>query len=250
MGNACSQPSDDQDIEVDHKRKSPKGKGKYGPSSGGVIKYHGGIFSHVKGEVEQTRQKHGDYDFSGNDFEPEDYDVIEIAKNHYYQGEYDDTRQKPIGCGIEVFPDGSLYEGENGGPGRLIKANGDMYEGEFDNNKADGEGTYITKDGQKYVGSWSKDKKQGKGVETWPDGARYEGDYKEGNWHGKGEYTLADNSNYKGYFKNGEICGKGKYKWADGDTYNGEWKDSKMHGKGVFKWKDGKTYEGDFQRGI
>jgi hypothetical protein len=66
------------------------------------------------------------------------------------------------------------------GKGRLIHSDGDVYEGEWLNDKAHGKGTYIHMDGAKYTGEWREDKQHGFGVETWPDGARYEGNYEYG----------------------------------------------------------------------
>jgi hypothetical protein len=49
---------------------------------------------------------------------------------------------------------GDFYEGESSGTGkkRLIKKCGDMYEGDFKDNKANGEGVFSTLDGYKYTG--------------------------------------------------------------------------------------------------
>jgi len=66
------------------------------------------------------------------------------------------------------------------GKGRLIHCDGDVYEGEWYNDKAHGKGTYIHMDGAKYTGEWLEDKQHGYGVETWPDGACYEGNYEYG----------------------------------------------------------------------
>ena len=41
--------------------------------------------------------------------------------------------------------------------GRLIHADGDMYEGEWQDDKAYGTGTYVHADGAKYVGQWIDD---------------------------------------------------------------------------------------------
>ncbi len=43
------------------------------------------------------------------------------------------------------------------GKGRLIHADGDVYEGYWKNDKADGKGTYIHMDETKYVGDWLDD---------------------------------------------------------------------------------------------
>ena len=44
------------------------------------------------------------------------------------------------------------------GPGRLIHDNGDVYEGDWKNDKACGFGKFIFSDGAKYVGEWDNDK--------------------------------------------------------------------------------------------
>ena len=44
------------------------------------------------------------------------------------------------------------------GKGRLIHADGDVYIGEWLNDKAHGKGTYYHKDGASYVGEWFEDK--------------------------------------------------------------------------------------------
>ena len=43
----------------------------------------------------------------------------------------------------------------------LLHANGDIYEGNCLNNKANGFGTYKYDDGAKYVGYWVEDKQHG-----------------------------------------------------------------------------------------
>lgn len=129
------------------------------------------VLRHASSAVKKVREKYGDYEFD-DDFDLTDHDIVTLKKGHYYQGEYDDGAKKPIGSGIEVRPDGSVYEGYQGGPGRLIQPSGDMYEGEFKKDKADGKGTFISVDGQKYVGQWVADRKHGKGVETFANGSK------------------------------------------------------------------------------
>ena len=168
-----------------------------------------------------------------------------------YTGQIDKKTNKREGRGIQVWPDGSRYDGwwENdmaNGYGRLIHADGDVYTGEWKNDKASGYGTYKHLDGAVYEGHWHMDSQNGRGMETWPDGARFEGDYVEGKKHGKGKFKWADNSIYEGDFKENKIEGHGIYVWADGRKYEGGWKDNKMHGKGVFSWQDGRKYVGSY----
>ena len=51
------------------------------------------------------------------------------------------------------------------GWGRLVHADGDVYEGEWENDMANGVGSYYHLDGTKYVGAWVNDKQHGKGIE-------------------------------------------------------------------------------------
>ena len=57
--------------------------------------------------------------------------------------------------GVQVWPDGSKYEGQwyqdtACGKGKLIHADGDIYEGEWFNDKAHGYGVYTHSNGAKY----------------------------------------------------------------------------------------------------
>ena len=45
--------------------------------------------------------------------------------------------------------------------------NGDLYEGDWINDKREGQGTYVWKNGSKYIGSWKDDKKNGEGTLVW-----------------------------------------------------------------------------------
>lgn len=67
------------------------------------------------------------------------------------------------GRGIQVWQDGSRYEGywknnKANGFGRLIHADGDVYEGEWRDDKAHGKGIYTHVDGSRYEGDWIDDK--------------------------------------------------------------------------------------------
>jgi len=44
------------------------------------------------------------------------------------------------------------------GKGRLIHTDGDVYEGDWLNDKAHGHGTYYHKEGPSYTGNWFEDK--------------------------------------------------------------------------------------------
>jgi hypothetical protein len=47
--------------------------------------------------------------------------------------------------------------------GRLIHSDGDVYTGEWKDDKAHGRGIYLHKDGSKYTGEWFEDTQHGFG---------------------------------------------------------------------------------------
>lgn len=55
-----------------------------------------------------------------------------------------------------------FLEDKANGFGKLIHADGDIYEGNWMNDKANGEGVYLHSNGAKYVGKWKDDKQNGK----------------------------------------------------------------------------------------
>lgn len=142
-------------------------------------------------------------------------DSVTLENGARYQGEWHLDTNVRQGKGVQVWPDGSMYEGywadnKANGKGRLIHADGDVYDGNWKDDKAHGFGTYSHLDGAKYRGMWKEDKQHGNGLETWPDGASYNGNYVEGRKHGHGCFTWADKSTYTGDFVDNNIEGYGK----------------------------------------
>lgn len=156
------------------------------------------------------------------------------------------------GKGIQIWNDGSMYEGlwthnRANGKGRFIHADGSVYEGDWVDDKANGEGIFMDKNGSRYEGRWKNNKRHGKGVETWPDASRYEGKYKYGKKNGFGRYLWPNGSLFEGEFQDDKRNGKGVYKWKDGRKYDGDWVDNRMDGHGTYEWPDGRSYVGEFR---
>ena len=69
-----------------------------------------------------------------------------------YKGEWSSENNTKDGKGIQIWPDGSQYEGywknnKANGKGRLIHGDGDVYEGDWVDDKAHGNGVYQHLDG-------------------------------------------------------------------------------------------------------
>ena len=177
---------------------------------------------------------------------------IKYESQAEYWGETKKSTKIRHGRGIQVWIDGTKYEGywlndKANKTGKLIHSDGDIYEGEWKDDKVEGFGKYIHLDGSKYEGEWKDDKQHGKGIETWADGTSYEGDYIEGKKQGFGIFKWSDGSIYEGEFVDNVINGQGTYKWNDKRQFTGNWKNNKMDGKGVFIWPDGRKYEGEYK---
>lgn len=52
------------------------------------------------------------------------------------------------------------------GFGKMIHAEGEVYEGNWVNGKSNGEGTYTQSNGTLYKGSWNNDQPNGFGIEV------------------------------------------------------------------------------------
>ena len=90
-------------------------------------------------------------------------DEVQMENGARYEGEWLATGNVRDGKGKQLWADGSLYEGywegdKANGKGRLIHADGDVYEGDWVDDKAHGEGVYLHMDGARYEGQWEEDK--------------------------------------------------------------------------------------------
>ena len=74
--------------------------------------------------------------------------------------------------------------------GTYTFANGDIYDGEHKDNKANGQGTYAYASGATYVGEWLDGKRNGQGTYTFADGENYVGKFKDNIPNGQGTYMF------------------------------------------------------------
>ncbi|CAF1169266.1 unnamed protein product [Didymodactylos carnosus] len=91
------------------------------------------------------------------------------------------------------------------GQGRHEYANGDVYEGNFDNGEHHGYGVHLRKDGTRYEGQWKDGQREGTGTLIWGSGTKWPGD------------------KYVSSFANGEMHGQGRHEYANGDVYEGNY---------------------------
>lgn len=125
--------------------------------------------------------------------------------------------------------EGNYKDGLRCGVGRMVYPSGDIYEGEWLDNKMHGEGSYTyKKTGDIYSGSWSGNKKNGRGrYECASDssvlsGAWVDGNITEGSWEWK------DAGKYDGTFKLGRPVGVGRFEFVNGIVHNGEYVQKKV----------------------
>jgi hypothetical protein len=86
------------------------------------------------------------------------------------------------------------------GHGTMKYSNGNIYTGDWIEDRFDGHGEYIWADGRRFIGNFKEDKIDGKGTGIWPDGRKYEGEYKRDLAHGHGLVILPSGRAFEGTF--------------------------------------------------
>ncbi|MFJ2994516.1 hypothetical protein [Pandoraea sp. NPDC087047] len=77
---------------------------------------------------------------------------------------------------------GTMRAGKRSGTGEYFWANGDHYQGPFEDDKRTGKGSYSWSDGDRYTGDFVNGARTGYGIYTFANGNRYEGDQRAGNF--------------------------------------------------------------------
>jgi hypothetical protein len=131
------------------------------------------------------------------------------------------------------------------GNGTMKYSNGNMYTGEWLDDRFDGVGEYIWADGRRFIGGFKSDKIEGRGTGFWPDGRIYEGEYKSDLAHGHGLVTLPSGRSFEGTFAD-DFPLNGQMVESDGTVFSAIF-DGKTH---VSEWKmKSKTLIGKFEQG-
>jgi len=165
----------------------------------------------------------------------------------HYKGTFDNERVKQgegtyvwMGPASEDDPDtlvekarytGNYKDGQKHGVGKMIYPNGDIYEGEWVENRMEGEGSYTYKTSNDiYSGSWVNNKKSGQGTYSFgKDQSIMTGTWENGQIT-TGKWALKGYAEYEGGFKLGRPFGQGKFAFTNGLTQTGSF-DEKARGE-------------------
>ena len=152
---------------------------------------------------------------------------------------------------IFKFQNGDIYQGDwynnkKKGKGTMTYANGDNYDGYWRDDKMNSNGIFTYANGDLYFGEWKNDKKEGKGTMRYKNGDEYEGQWKDNKMEGSGIMRYKNGDLYEGQWKDDAKEGKGKITCVNNYVYSGYWLSNNKHGPGIMKNKNS-TYEGYFE---
>lgn len=125
------------------------------------------------------------------------------------------------------------------------------YFGELRNGLRHGKGKFTNKDGNVFEGQWEEDKAYGYGEEM-NNVYKSEGLYKNGELYGYMNYRFHNGDSIvlfidQDKLKNGlGMCGKGIIYYSKGGRYEGDIKNGAKDGEGIFYWKEGEKDIGRF----
>jgi hypothetical protein len=191
-----------------------------------------------------------------NQTESLEYTIDE--KKGTYKGEFKSNSEKnkiPHGKGKwESNSDKDYLDGDwNGGnfesgKVKITNKSGEIYEGEYKDNKMHGKGKYTWKNGDYEEGIFKDDNFQSGEVKyTYENGNIYEGKYENRKLNGYGKYTWKNGDYEEGIFKDDEFEYGNVKKTLDDGIYEGEWENNKRHGRGKYTFKNGNYEEGEYE---
>ena len=173
-----------------------------------------------------------------------------------YKGQTKPSDSARHGLGVYYFSNGDIYLGEwvdnkIQGKGVYYFVEGEYYDGKFVNFKRNGTGIYQYNTGNRYEGEWKDDQKSGFGVLLYGStNETYEGTWSEDDKDGEGIYTFANGDKFVGRWKKGKKSGKGKVLFDDKGVFEGEWMEDYANGYGVLRYENGDIFEGNYEGGV
>jgi len=109
----------------------------------------------------------------------------------------------------------------------------------------------LDRRGNLYEGQWSDDKRHGKGRMDWKNGAVYEGDWFNNKSHGVGRIVYPNGDGFQGQGEYGLRHGQGRCWWRGGASYEGFFFENRISGNGIMKYPlDEVTIEGNFSDNV
>eukprot|EP01062_Namystynia_karyoxenos_P070060 TRINITY_DN65439_c0_g1_i1.p1 TRINITY_DN65439_c0_g1~~TRINITY_DN65439_c0_g1_i1.p1 ORF type:complete len:158 (+),score=44.61 TRINITY_DN65439_c0_g1_i1:85-558(+) len=135
----------------------------------------------------------------------------------------EEPQEDEEGEGKFIFDDGSSYEGwfrrvaQEGHEGKVVQRHtgtepgrtgtmvegGNVYVGQWSEDRMEGFGEFTFDSKAKYKGHWVNNRFEGTGCYLWPDGSFYEGQWRANKMHGEGTYQDVHGKRWHGRFYNG-----------------------------------------------
>ena len=216
------------------------------PHGRGILEYKNGntYYGHFDKGIKQGL---GFWEYSTND----DSSAL------YFAGNFEEDQIN--GNGTFVWSDavyfGEFFDGSISGKGLYLWDSGIISKGIFKVGEQTGYGTDYYADGEKYEGNFENGKRQGFGIYTYglndaTNALSYVGYFEDNLKSGSGTFKWTTGSKYVGEFKYDLRNGYGTQFFSDGSRYQGNWEDGSENGYGKLFLANGTLdYEGDWVNG-
>ena len=136
-----------------------------------------------------------------------------------------------------VRGNGDQFEGELIGgkllAAKVVYADGRTYSGPLENGLPNGNGEMVYASGLRYIGALKSGIREGRGIAEYQDGSRYRGGWQNDRRHGAGIYITSQGMIIAGTFKKGRLRGRARFTRPDGYWFEGPTKNQNPHGKGI-----------------
>jgi hypothetical protein len=150
---------------------------------------------------------------------------------------------------MKTNKEGNMVNGKKEGNGRLIKADGSVFEGYFHEDKKHGFGRTYFSNGDVFEGNYVNDQRQGDGKMTFFTGDVFEGEYENDRRKpGNGVMTYKNGDKFTGKMKDKFRDGKGVMTYKNGDVYAGQFRDDQLSGRGKFTFASGDEFDGRWEK--
>ncbi len=162
-------------------------------------------------------------------------------KDNLYKGDF--VNGKRHGFGIDIHKnskyEGDFYLDKKNGNGVIELNTGDVYKGEFRDNKISGYGHYIwKKNNHEYIGTFLDGKFHGDGYYKWGENQYFKGKYINGVKEGKGEIGFNNGKKCFVNFVNGVPCGKGFLMDKNNNIIETEFENGKLKNQNSFIFEE------------